>query len=327
MDINVFLPHELDTVFRVLRTALNPSGGLDPTERRFLDTYATIVGRAPLQADPPPIEPHDVIVEGPHRRKRLVQLSALAVLLSRPVRPQSLAYLKALSRHLSSHDPVIDVIGALAQGRYLKVRLLAMRRAMRVMLKEAYLAEGAMGIVRVLAAMLLKAPVNKDKLWNYKKLGLLPEGTLGREYWKHMTREGFGFPGDVAGIPDSISYHDVAHVLAGNDTTPLGEIQQGSFQGGNRREDGFFFIQMVILQFHQGVQVTPAIGGVSGNFEPDKVLWAIHRGAQVNVDLTHQWNFWPLMTLPIDEARARIALLPKLAEQQPAMVLALRSAA
>ena len=39
--------------------------------------------------------------------------------------------------------------------------------------------------------------------------------------------------------------------------TALGEIQQGSFQGGNRREDGFFFVQFVILHFHHGIQVTP----------------------------------------------------------------------
>ena len=36
------------------------------------------------------------------------------------------------------------------------------------------------------------------------------------------------------------------HVLAGHEATPLGEIQQGSFQGGNRRQDGFFFIQFVL---------------------------------------------------------------------------------
>ena len=314
MDINVFLPHEVNAVLRVLRTALNPEGGLSDTERRFLDTYAGICGREPPRPDPAPIEPHEVVIEGSHRRKRLVQLSALAVLLSRPVRASSLAFLRALAEALATHDAVIDVIEALAKGQHRKVRLLAMRRVMRVMLKEAYLAEGVMGVLRVPIAMVLKAPVNKDKLWGYKKLGLLPEGTLGREYWKHMTEVGFGFPGDVAGIPDSIAYHDVAHVLAGNDITPLGEIQQGSFQGGNRREDGFFFIQMVVLQFHQGVRVTPATGAVTGNFQPDQVLWAIHRGAQVNVDLTHQWNFWPLMTLPLAEARARIGLLPKLAD-------------
>jgi ubiquinone biosynthesis protein Coq4 len=158
--------------------------------------------------------------------------------------------------------------------------------------------------------MLLKAPVNRDKQWSYKRLGLLADGTLGRKYWRHMTQRGFGFPGDVAGIPDSISYHDVAHVLAEHDTDPAGEVLQGSFQAGNRREDGFFFVQMVILQFHQGVKVTPASEPFEGHFDPRKVLWAIHRGAQCSVDLTHQWNYWPLMSLPIEEARARIRLLP-----------------
>lgn len=28
--------------------------------------------------------------------------------------------------------------------------------------------------------------------------------------------------------------------------------------------------------------------------------------------MTHQWNFWPLMRLPIGEARARVNLLPHL---------------
>jgi hypothetical protein len=327
MDINVFLHHELDTVLRVLRTALNPQGALNAAERTFLDTYARIVGREPVRTDPQPIAPQEVVVEGAHRRKRLVQLSALAVLLGRPVRPESLVFLKQLASMLGAHDAAIDVIDALAKGRHLKVRLLAMRRAMRVMLKEAYLAEGVMGVLRVPLAMALKAPVNKDKLWNYKKLGLLPEGTLGREYWKFMVTEGFNFPGEPAGIVDSVAYHDIAHVLAGHEATPLGEIQQGSFQGGNRREDGFFFIQMVILQFHQGVQVTPATGAVTGNFQPELVLWAIHRGAMCNVDLTHQWNFWPLMTLPLDDARARIALLPKLGEAAPTAMAALRRAA
>jgi hypothetical protein len=312
MDIDVFLPHELDTVFRVLRCALDPSTALDARERRFLDTYAAICGRPAPTDDPAPIEPHDVIVEGRHRRKRLVQLSALAVLLNRPTKPQSLAYLKALSRQLSTHDAVIDVIDALAKGRRVKVRLLAMRRAMRVMFKEAWLAEGPWGILRLFGAMAFRAAVNKDRLWNYKRLGLLPEGTLGREYWKHMTEVGFGFPGDVAGIADSVAYHDVAHVLADHDITPAGEIQQGCFQGGNRREDGFFFIQFVILQFHHDIKVTPATGAQAGHFDPQKVLWAIHRGAKCNVDMTHQWNFWPLMRLPIDEARSRCGLLPHL---------------
>jgi hypothetical protein len=312
MDIDVYSSRQLETVFRVLRTALNPSGALEPRERLFLQTYARITGYALSPADPSVVDPRDVHIEGVHQRKRLIQLSAVAALLSNPVKPGSVAFLKQLSRQLATRDSVIDVVDALQQGRRVKARMLAVRRAFRALIKEAYLAEGAIGVVRFFGAMFFKASVNKDKHWNYKRLGLLPEGTLGREYWKHLTQVGFGFPGEPGGIADSVAYHDIGHVLAEHDTTPEGEIQQGSFQGGNRREDGFFFIQFVILQFHHGMRVTPVAPPQVGKFDPEKVLWAIHRGAKCNVDITHQWNFWPLMSLTLQEARAKIALLPKL---------------
>lgn len=315
MDIDVFAPHELPGVMRALRTALNPGPMLLPRERSFLDTYARIAGIAPLLHEPEAIAAADVSVAGVVQRKRMLQLAAMAVLLARPVRPASFAYLKALAARLATHDPVLDVIEALIAGRRVKVRLLAMRRAFRVMLKEAFIAEGPMGVLRFAGAILLKFAVNKDRHWQYKRLGLLPEGTLGREYWKHMTTVGFGFPGEPGGIAQTGAYHDIAHVLAENAATPLGEIQQGSFQGGNRREDGFLFVQFVLLQFHHGVRITPVTDPVEDLFDPRLVLWAIHRGAQCNVDMTHQWDYWPLMALPLDEARARIGLLPRLPEQ------------
>lgn len=311
MDIDVFLPCQLETVMRVLRTALDPEGPLGPPERRFLETFATIAGHRPGAGDPLPIDAVAVRLEGGHRRKRLLQLSALAVLLARPLRPASLAFLHGLATALEVRDPVIGVIDALAKGRLGRVRLLAMRRGLRAMVKEAWLAEGASGVARLIAAMAFKAAVNPDRLWRYRQLGLLADDTLGRRYWTHMTREGFGFPGDVAGIADSVAYHDVVHVLADHPATPQGEILQGSFQGGNRREDGFFFVQFVVLHFHHGVRITPGAPPATGHFDPAAVLWAIHRGAMCSVDMTHQWDFWPLMPLPIEQARERIGLLPK----------------
>jgi hypothetical protein len=135
---------------------------------------------------------------------------------------------------------------------------------------------------------------------------------MGREYWKHMTTVGFGFPGEPTGIASTVAYHGIAHVLAEHETTPLGEIQQGSFQGGNRREDGFLFVQFVVLQFHHGIRITPVTAPEVGHFDPANVLWAIHRGAKCRVDMTHQWDYWPMMPLPLAEVRARCGLLPKL---------------
>jgi hypothetical protein len=291
-------------------------------ERSFLETYARITGFALAAADPEPIDAREVSIATPHARKRLLQLGAMAALLSRPVRPDSLAYLRVLARELATHDPVLDVLDALHRGGRLRARMIAVRRAFRVMLKEAWIAEGPLGVARFAGAMWFKARVNKDQFVRYKRLSLLPEGTLGREYWKHMLACGFGFPGERGGIPSSVSYHDVAHVLAENEATPLGEIQQGCFQGGNRREDGFLFVLFVLLQFHHGIRITPATEPVLDQFDPELVLWAIHRGARCNVDMTHQWDYWPLMSLPLPEARTRVGLLPKLEARQPARSIA-----
>ena len=71
---------------------------------------------------------------------------------------------------------MIPVLEAMADGQKIKAGLLTNRRGMRVMLKEAYLAEGVMGVARFVAALALGASVNRDLLWGHKKLGRLPEG-------------------------------------------------------------------------------------------------------------------------------------------------------
>jgi hypothetical protein len=313
MDIDVFSPAELPAVVRTLRTALRPEGPLNAAERTFLETFSRIVRHDWNEdQDPAPIASTDVEVAGAHQRKRLVQLAAIAALFTHPIRSECVGYVKALATALGTRDPVLPVLEAVASGRRLSARLRTARRGMRAMLKEAYAAEGVAGVARFVGAMLLKLTVNRDRMWQYKRLGLLPQGTVGRTYWEHLTSLGYAFPGEPAGIPDSVAYHDVGHVLSGYDTTPAGEIQQGCFQGGNRREDGFFFIQFAILQFHHGIQLTPAAKGETGYFHPAKVLWAIHRGASCKVDITHQWNFWPLMPLALGDAREQCGLLPAL---------------
>ena len=313
MDIAVFAPHELDTVFRVLRTALSPYLPLKPREKSFIDAYARIAGYRIEPPGPLAIDACDVRIFGMRQRKRLVQLAVLAALLSRPIRPGSVRFVRALSDRLQAPEPAIEVLEALRDERHYKVRYLVMKRMLRIVVKEAARAEGTMGSLRFLAALFFKRAVNKDKLWSYKRLGLLPEGSYGRELWKHMTERGFSFPGEPGGIPDAAAYHDAGHVLAGNDTTPLGEIQQAAFQAGSRRHDGFAFIQFAVLQFHHGLQQTPIAEPEIDHFDPEKVLWSLHRGAKCNVDITHQWDFWPLMPLAIEEARERCGLLPKTA--------------
>src|SRR5262245_11936781 len=124
MDIDVFRISDRETVFRALRSALRPAGMLASVERRFLKTYAHIVGYRLPASDPSPLSPHEVQIQGVHQRKRLVQLTAIAALLDRPVKPASVAFVTGLAQHLGVREPVVAVLQALAQGRRLKVRML-----------------------------------------------------------------------------------------------------------------------------------------------------------------------------------------------------------
>lgn len=314
MDIDVFEPHHLPTVMRVLRSTLAPDAPLDATQRRFLATFARITGQPAPAVDPEAIAADAVNLPGAHARKRLVQLAAIAALLGRPLDARAVAFVRSLAVQLAVHDGVLAVLEALLRGRRRRVRLLAMRRAIGALVAQAWRAGGVREALRFLSAMFLGRGGDRALNARFEALAALPEGTLGRTYWQHMKAEGFGLPGMPGGIAASVAYHDIAHVLAGHEATPQGEIQQGSFQAGNRRSDGFFFVQFVLLHFHHGVRVTPGAPPAHGHFDPERVLWAIHRGAQLRVDLTDRWDFWPLMALPLEQARERLGLLPRLDE-------------
>ena len=63
--------------------------------------------------------------------------------------------------------------------------------------------------------------------------------------------------------------------------------QQGAFQAGFTREDGFAFLLFAIIQFHLGVQVTPVTGGRTGLFDVAKVVVpALGQGARKTWELS-----------------------------------------
>jgi hypothetical protein len=101
-----------------------------------------------------------------------------------------------------------------------------------------------------------------------------------------------------------MAFHDWGHVLAGYDTRPESEIQQGAFQGGFVREDGFAFLMFVVMQFHLGLKVTPVTDGFTGLFDAQKVLRAAQRGAACKVDLSDHWDAFAVADAPLEQIRA-----------------------
>src|SRR5262249_36578 len=132
--------------------------------------------------------------------------------------------------------------------------------------------------------------------------------SFGRVYWEHCTERRFAFPGEPGGIPERMVFHDFGHVLAGYDTTPEDEIQQGAFQAGFMRSDGFAFLLFVVLHFHLGIKITPAAEAERGLFDVPKVIRAAARGAACKVDLSDHWEPWEVAALPLEEVRARYGI-------------------
>jgi hypothetical protein len=55
----------------------------------------------------------------------------------------------------------------------------------------------------------------------------------------------------------------------------------------------------------------PHVSGILGEGDvAAKMLRAVERGSKVNTDLAQDWDFWPYVGLPLDEARRRLNVLP-----------------
>jgi tellurite resistance protein len=310
MDLVVFGEREAPFALRGLRNVVASNGTVTPAEARFIEVIAELHGTRVDVGALRGIEPEEVAkaITLPHQRKRVVQLAVIAAMVEGDVTSAEATAVKKLARALEVDESSLKVLEDIAANHRLLTRFDVMRRIMGKVGSQAYQQEGLAGIRKMLAPA--TGEEDAEVAWKYKSLGLLPEGTLGRAFWEHSTRNRFGFPGEKGGIPERMVYHDFGHVLAGYDTRPEGEIQQGAFQAGFTRQDGFVFLMFAIIQFHLGVKVTPVAEGHKGLFDVAKVLRAAKRGSACKVDLSDCWDAFAVTGMPLEQVRAEYGIPP-----------------
>jgi hypothetical protein len=147
----------------------------------------------------------------------------------------------------------------------------------------------------------------------FATLGELQAGSFGRAYFTHCRGNGFAFPGERGGFPYAGAYHDMTHVLSGYGITPEGEPLLGGLMSGFERTNPFYVVLLTALLWGAGINVTPLsqprqTGTLAQDGLAEQFITAIERGGRVNTDLSDNWDFWPLMPLPLDEARARLVI-------------------
>lgn len=143
-----------------------------------------------------------------------------------------------------------------------------------------------------------------DLAWRFKRLGLLPDGTLGRAYWEHMTRRRLLFAGERGAIYSGVTFHDFMHVLCGYGTDPAGEMEVTAFTAGMRHfEDPFAIVFGALSMWHLGIRLHPIATPEELRFDSSRVRRAFQRGQATRVDLSEHWNFWAVIDHPLGELR------------------------
>jgi hypothetical protein len=253
----------------------------------------------------------------PAIRRQLVQgMIVVSMAAGEPPVAQS-KLVESFAAGLGVETPALRALRHLASRDILLYKLCIVRNGhMPNMIRDQYAHQGLVGVAKVLLG--IKGLAAEPELAaRYHALAKLPEDRLGKRLWHHYNDNRFKFPGERGGFPEAGVYHDLSHVLAGYNTTPEGETLVGAFIAGYREaraDHGFFTLLFVISIFSTGVDVTPIdVGAREGTVGriAEQFLDAIQRGSRVGTDLSNDWDFWPYLELPLDEARRRLSVTPK----------------
>ncbi len=304
-------PAQAEAGLRALATVARVDGEPTESERALFDAAARALGSsAPLDelASIAPGELAMVVVDAPSRL-RVVQALILMTLMDQKVSPEETEIVTRFAAALDVDDARVGNLKQLAAGHTRLLWLdLARRSFARPVFERVLRERGIRGVYEIVGPMVGLAR-DPDLTRRYNDLGRLEAGTLGRAYWEFIVHNELGFPGEGIVAEEGV-WHDLTHVLAGYGVDPLGEVDVVSFIAGYRREDPFFFVFTIALQFHLGIRVSPYSPRETGFFDPERVRRALARGAAVRRDLSVGWDYWPELARPLQDVRRDLGVPP-----------------
>lgn len=302
---------------RAMRGVTAGDGPLAPAVRALMEAARSALMSVETDIDAlAPIEAEELarIVKTPGLAEQLVGALIVGVLADGEPDRAAFARLEQVAKALGVTTPALRTLRLLVEKHMMLFRLDFIRRShVADMVKDAWRHHGRLR--GMAAAILGQRGLHEDKelAARFTALAELPENTFGRIYYEHCRSHGFSFPGERGGFPITGAYHDMVHVLSGYGTAPEEELLVGAFTAGFKRSNPFYMILLVSFLWGAGVNVVPVsqphITGTLGRGEnAARFIRALERGGRVNTDMSDNWNFWPLLPLPIDDVRARLGV-------------------
>jgi hypothetical protein len=304
---------------RAMNMVARADGEVGPGARALIEAaeHFLLALDEPLD-DLPPITPGELAagISGP-LGEQLCQGMLVVGLADGPLTPAAWTKITEFASALHVDLPVLHTMQKAMEQHALLFKLDFMRHSqIGGMLKDQFQHHG--GLVGLAKGILgMRGLVEEPELAaRFIALGDLPEDTLGYRFFRHYRDNGFAFPGEKLGFPVAGAYHDFAHVLGGYRPTPAEEMLVGGMVAGFRKQNPFYVILFVQMTFGAGMNMTPvpqpttrsvlAQPGLSERF-----FRSIERGGAMNTDLSDDWDFWPLVALPIADVRERLGLAPE----------------
>jgi hypothetical protein len=145
----------------------------------------------------------------------------------------------------------------------------------------------------------------------FRALAELPRETFGYAFNAFYRDNKYAFPGEEGALNFAFATsHDSAHLLAGYDTSPRGELLVSTFTAAMHRNQAMSgHVLPVIFSWHLGIALNELAGADKGALDPQEFWHAWARGERMTVDLFGpDWSFWAATVEPIDRLRRRIGL-------------------
>lgn len=295
-------------LLRAMRAVAEADGAVTPKERALLEVSRDALRVGPVNIDDlPRFSPDEAA--GPDG-ERIVHAMILMAIMDGVASEEEAALVKAVADRAGVSDARVANLRQLAEGRVRWMRFDLTRRGYaKDELARTVKEEGLSGVYRTFGPLLGLAQ-DPEVTRKYISLGEYPAGTVGRAYFDLITKNDLSFPGEAGGLAERGMWHDMLHVIGGYPVDPIGEAEVVAFMAGFRREDPFFWLFTVALQFQVGLVISPFAPGVPDQIDPRRFVLHHKRGSFVNRDLSTEWRFEEEWDADLDAVRARLNVLP-----------------
>lgn len=160
---------------------------------------------------------------------------------------------------------------------------------------------------------------NREETERWRQLESCPAGSLGRGLWDFYRNRGFKLPGELGGANAALAQHDWVHVIAGYDTTAIGELEVTGFMASASRAPGAMlgFVGAVSL-YETGLLGSVVTHSYSQTLSKangaERVAAAILRGQRCRFDPLVGFDYFSIASKSLNEVRKAWGL----SEDEPA---------